>query len=135
MKKAFSLMEVIVSVVILSFVMITLIQIKNENIFLVSKSNDKSTIEEYILLSIDFNDTILDKNESMLIDDRYNFVNDSIKKELKDIKVDIKDEKDETKSIKAEEYNVNLQIDTFYREIGLSSSDFKKKIYSFSLDF
>lgn len=128
-------MEVIVSVVILSFVMITLIQTKNENIFLVSKSNEKSHIEEYILLAIDFNDEILDKNEDILLSDRYSFENSNLRKELRDIKIGIKDEKDETKTIKADEYNVNLKIDTLYREIGLTNSDFKKKIYSFSLDF
>lgn len=128
-------MEVIVSVVILSFVMITLIQTKNENIFLVSKSNEKSHIEEYILLAIDFNDEILDKNEDILLSDRYSFENSNLRKELRDIKIGIKDEKDETRTIKADEYNVNLKIDTLYREIGLTNSDFKKKIYSFSLDF
>ena len=83
MKKAFSLMEIIISIVILSFVMISLIQIKMNNIFLVSKVNENSSLEEYALLSIDFNDNILDKNESIFLSDKYNFQNDDIKISLK----------------------------------------------------
>jgi len=130
-KKAFSLMEVIISVAILSFVMITLIQIRNENIFMVSKNNEKSRKEEYILLAIDFNDDILDKNENIWLLDIYNFENSNIRSELESISVDIKDE---IKNIKAKENNMKLQIGIFYRGINLVNIDFKKKIYSFNLN-
>ena len=59
MKKAFSLMEVIISVVILSVVMLTLLQIKSGNIYLVSKSDQKSKINDYILMAVDFNNKII----------------------------------------------------------------------------
>ncbi|MFW2579700.1 type IV pilus modification PilV family protein [Aliarcobacter butzleri] len=133
MKKAFSLMEVIISIVILSFVMITLIQIRNENIFLVSKGNQKNYIEDYIILSIDFNDDILDKNENIFLSDKYNFENDDIRKELKDIQIDIKDKKLESKNINSE-FNINMKTNILYRDIKLQNSDFTKKLYKINID-
>jgi len=133
MKKAFSLMEVIISIVILSFVMITLIQIRNENIFLVSKSNQKNYIEDYIMLSIDFNDDILDKNENIFLSDKYNFENDDIRKVLKDIQIDIQDKKLESKNINSE-FNINMKTNIFYRDIKLQNSDFTKKLYKINID-
>ncbi|MFX4219286.1 type IV pilus modification PilV family protein [Aliarcobacter butzleri] len=133
MKKAFSLMEVIISIVILSFVMITLIQIRNENIFLVSKSNQKNYIEDYIILSIDFNDDILDKNENIFLSDKYNFENDDIRKELKDIQIDIKDKKLKSKNINSE-FNINMKTNILYRDIKLQNSDFTKKLYKINID-
>lgn len=70
-------MEVIISSVILSVVMITLLQIKSDNIYLVSKSEQKIKLNDYILLAIDSKDEILNKNEDL----------------RKDIKVSIEDEK------------------------------------------
>ena len=67
MKKAFSLMEVIISVVILSVVMITLLKIKSDNIYLVSKSEQKSKFNDYILMAIDFSDKPNNKNENISI--------------------------------------------------------------------
>lgn len=134
MKKAFSLMEIIISIVILSFVMISLIQIKMNNIFLVSKVNKNSSLEEYALLSIDFNDNILDKNESIFLSDKYNFQNDDIKISLKEIEINIKDEKKESKNISSE-FNVNIKSDLFYRKFEFKNSNLNKKIYQMNLYF
>ncbi|AYJ81199.1 hypothetical protein NG755_10985 [Aliarcobacter cryaerophilus] len=134
MKKAFSLMEIIISIVILSFVMISLIQIKMNNIFLVSKVNENSSLEEYALLSIDFNDNILDKNESIFLSDKYNFQNDDIKISLKEIEINIKDEKKESKNISSE-FNVNIKSDLFYRKFEFKNSNLNKKIYQMNLYF
>ncbi len=134
MKKAFSLMEIIISIVILSFVMISLIQIKMNNIFLVSKVNENSSLEEYALLSIDFNDNILDKNESIFLSDKYNFQNDDIKISLKEIEINIKDEKKESKNISSE-FNVNIKSDLFYRKFEFKNSNLNKKIHQMNLYF
>lgn len=130
--KAFSLMEVIISIVILSFVMITLLQIKSENIFLISKSNEKIKLNDYILLAIDFKNKIEDKNEEIDLYKNYKFENEDIQKELKDIKVTIKDEKIESESINSDSNTIN--ITTFSRTFSLENSDIQKKLYSFKLE-
>lgn len=131
MKKAFSLMEVIISIVILSVVMITLLQIKSDNIHLVSKSDKKVKINDYILLAIDFKNEILNKNEDIDIYKNFKYENEYVKNELKDIKVGIKDEKIQSVSIDNGFNNIN--ITTYSRTFSLEQSDIKKKLYSFKI--
>ena len=104
MIKAFSLMEIIVSVVILSFVMITLIETKENNIFLLSKSNERNNIEEKMLLAIDFNTEFLNTQEDILLSTKYNFENKDIQRVLDDLKIEIRQEYDKNKSIKLDKY-------------------------------
>ena len=131
MKKAFSLMEVIISIVMLSVVMITLLQIKSDNIHLVSKSDKKVKINDYILLAIDFKNEILNKNEDIDIYKNFKYENEYVRNELKDIKVSIKDEKIQSVSIDNGFNNIN--ITTYSRTFSLEQSDIKKKLYSFKI--
>ena len=132
MKKAFSLMEVIISIVILSVVMITLLQIKSDNIHLVSKSDKKVKINDYILLAIDFKNEILNKNEDIDISKNKKYENEDIQQELKDTNVIIKDEKMKLESINSR-FN-SLNITTFTRTFNLDNTDVKKKLYSFKIE-
>ena len=88
MKKAFSLMEVIIAVSILSVVMVTLLQIKSDNIFILSKSNEKSQLRDYVNIASSLNSTS-NRNENLLLDKTYSFKSDELRRELKDVKVKI----------------------------------------------
>lgn len=132
MKKAFSLMEVIIAIVMLSVVMITLLKIKSENIFLISKNDENTKSNDYILLSVDFEDEISNKNEDIFLDKKYQYINDDVRKELKDIKILIKDEKIESKSIESDLNYINTTI--FSRTYSLENSNIKKKIYTFKIE-
>ena len=132
MKKAFSLMEVIISVVILSVVMITLLQIKSNNIQLASKSEEKNKSNDYILMALSFNDSITNKNESVLIDKKYTYDNEEINEEIKNRKVNIKDDKLESKTIESHKNSIN--ISTSFRSFSLENSDIQKKIYTFKIE-
>lgn len=132
MKQAFSLMEVIISIVMLSVVMITLLQIKSENIHLVSKSDKQVRLNDYILLAINFKNEILNKNEYVDLSKNYKYENDDIRRELKDIKVSIVDKKLETVSINNGFNNINIV--TFSRTFSLENTDIKKKLYSFKIE-
>ena len=94
-KKSFSLMEVIIAVMILSVVMVALLQIKTENIFLISKTNERIKLNEYVQLSIDLKKINEENSENIefFLDKKYPFVNDDIRKELKEIKVKKKKKK------------------------------------------
>ena len=132
MKKAFSLMEVIISIVMLSVVMITLLQIKSDNIHLVSKSDKKVKLNDYILLAIDFKNEILNKNENIDLSKNYKYENENIQQELKDKKVIIKDEKMKLESINSRFNSLNITI--FPRTFSLDDTDIKKKLYSFKIE-
>jgi prepilin-type N-terminal cleavage/methylation domain-containing protein len=131
-KKAFSLMEVIIAIVMLSVVMIALLKIKSENIFLISKNDENIKTNEYILLSVDFEDEISNKNEDIFLDKKYQYINDDMRKELKDIKISIKDDKIESKSIESDLNYINTTI--FSRTYSLENSNIKKKIYTFKIE-
>ncbi|QKF67999.1 hypothetical protein AVENP_2495 [Arcobacter venerupis] len=132
MKKAFSLMEVIIAIVMLSVVMITLLKIKSENIFLISKNDENTKSNDYVLLSVDFEDEISNKNEDIFLDKKYQYINDDMRKELKDIKILIKDDKIESKSIESDLNYINTTI--FSRTYSLENSNIKKKIYTFKIE-
>jgi len=125
-------MEVIISIVILSVVMVALLQIKSENISIISKSDKKVRLNDYILLAIDFSDkNMTNKNENIDISKKFKYENDDIKRELKDIKVSIEDEEIKSESINNGFNNIN--ITTFSRTFSLENSDIKKKLYSFKI--
>lgn len=111
--------------------MVALLKIKSENISIISKSEQKIKLNEYILLAVDFKDKIVIKNENINLANRYNYENDEIRKELRDVKVSIKDEKIETESINGGFNSIN--ITTFSRTFGFENNDLKKKLYGFKI--
>lgn len=132
MKKAFSLVEVIISVAILSFVMITLLQMKSNNIFLLEKSNEKTQLVDYVLLAGDIEDSSKKTNKSVYLDKLTQFKNDDIRRELKEIKIEIKDK--ELDKLEIKEDGLNIKIKTYAREYKIEE-DIKKSIYSWEFEF
>jgi type II secretory pathway pseudopilin PulG len=135
-KKSFSLIEVVIAVSILSVVMVSLLQIKSDNIFLISKTNEQSKLYDYIQLSIDFNKINQEnqekqENEELFLDKKFTFDNDDIRKELKDIKVKIREKKEDENKIDTN--TTSLNITTYSRVYSIDNS-IKKKIYNFKIE-
>lgn len=130
MKKAFSLMEVIVAITMLSVVMISLLQVKSDNIFLIEKSDEKAKLNDYVSLIMDLEEPN-DKNENFFLDRVYRFDNDELRKELKPIKIKVKDEQVDTKTIKNDTYDLN--ITTYSRTYSIDDK-INKSIYTFKIE-
>ena len=132
-KKSFSLMEVLIAVMILSVVMVALLQIKTENIFLISKTNERVKLNEYVQLSIDLKKINEENSENIefFLDKKYPFVNDDIRKELKEIKVDIREKKEDEYKIETPSENLNV---TIYSRTYSINEDIKKKIFNFKFE-
>lgn len=132
-KKSFSLMEVIIAVMILSVVMVALLQIKTENIFLISKTNKRVKLNEYVQLSVDLKKVNEESSEDieLFLDKKYPFVNDDIRKELKEIKVDIREKKEDEYKIETPSENLNV---TIYSRTYSINEDIKKKIFNFKFE-
>ena len=132
-KKSFSLMEVIIAVMILSVVMVALLQIKTENIFLISKTNERVKLNEYVQLSIDLKKVNEESSEDIefFLDKKYPFVNDDIRKELKEIKVDIREKKEDEYKIETTSEDLNIII---YSRTYSINEDIKKKILNFKIE-
>lgn len=124
-------MEVLIAVTILSIVMISLLQIKSDNIFLVSKVDEKVKFNDYILLSLDL-DKAESRNQNIFLDRKYDFSDDEIRRELKTIKVKQKDKKIKTQKIKDVD-DFNLNIITYATSYSLDDK-IKKNIYTFKLE-
>lgn len=126
-------MEVIIAVMILSVVMVALLQIKTENIFLISKTNERVKLNEYVQLSIDLKKVNEENSENIefFLDKKYPFVNDDIRKELKEIKVDIREKKEDEYKIETPSENLNV---TIYSRTYSINEDIKKKIFNFKFE-
>ena len=132
-KKSFSLMEVIIAVMILSVVMVALLQIKTENIFLISKTNERVKLNEYVQLSVDLKKVNEESSEDieLFLDKKYPFINDDIRKELKEIKVDIREKKEDEYKIETTSEDLNIII---YSRTYSINEDIKKKIFNFKFE-
>ena len=126
-------MEVIIAVMILSVVMVALLQIKTENIFLISKTNERVKLNEYVQLSVDLKKVNEESSEDieLFLDKKYPFVNEDIRKELKEIKVVIREEKED--EYKIETPTQDLNITTYSRTYNIEN-DIKKKIFNFKIE-
>jgi len=125
-------MEVILSTVILSFVMIVMIQIKSDNIFLVEKMNKSKKLSDYISTSIDTNiSKVKDRNINLFLSDLYTFENDDIRREFKAAKVKIKDKRIDTKKISAD--STSFEVSTYSTSFSISEN-IKKNIYTFKIE-
>ena len=123
-------MEVLIAVMILSVVMVTLLETKSDNIFLMKNSNKKTILKDYISLAINLKEAN-NRNKNIFLEKLYSFDNDGLRKELKRIKIKIKDKKIDTKS-----YNIDNKFFsiTTYSTLYSLNHDVKKNIYTFKLE-
>lgn len=108
-KKAFSLVEVLIAVTILSIAMIALLQTNQNNLFLLEKSKESSKKDGYVSLgffAIDANKT---SDRDFYLDDVVDFKDDESRVELKEVKVSLKNRQLEEETIEADSFFIKLQ--------------------------
>jgi prepilin-type N-terminal cleavage/methylation domain-containing protein len=131
MKKAFSLMEVIIAVALLSTIMLALLKIRGENIFLVNKASESEIKNEYISLAFDTK-MPSNRDEDIYLDRYLNLIDDDMRSEFRDLKIRVKDVplEEETKDIDKYAVKIN-KTKTIYT----LKDDLSKNIIRFSLEF
>lgn len=110
MKKAFSLVEVLIAVALLSVVIVALIKMGQNNLFLLEKFKTTNTSSGYNSLAffgIDMNKT---EDKNIYLDEVVDFKDDDVRRELKEIKVVVKNEKLEDKKIEADSFTITKKI-------------------------
>lgn len=110
MKKAFSLVEVLIAVALLSVVIVALIKMGQNNLFLLEKfktSNTSSGYNSLAFFGIDMNKT---EDKNIYLDEVVDFKDDDVRRELKEIKVVVKNEKLEDKKIEADSFTITKKI-------------------------
>ena len=129
-KNAFSLMEVLIATALLSVVMISLFQIKSNNIFILEKSLEEGKKKDYLIMSMDTQE-YQKRNKNVYLDKLFNVQDDDLRKELKEVKIKIEDEILDTREMRVDDLNFKIsEFKTSYSfEKGL-----KKDIYRFKIE-
>jgi Tfp pilus assembly major pilin PilA len=130
MKKTLTLVEVLISVMLISIIVVALLQIEQNNLYLLEKTKDMTKYNSYISLVALENDDKNLRNKSFYLDKKIDFKDDDIRRELKEIKVNIKDKKLKPIIFEADEYSLNINIKQTQVSI---KDDAKKVFYWFSL--
>jgi len=125
-------MEVIIATVILSFVMISMIKIKSENIFSLERMNKSKKLNDFVTASVEMNSSkVKDRNTNLFLSDMFTFKNDEIRRKFKSIKIKVKDERIDTKKISQD--STSFEINTYSTSHSIND-DIKKKIYTFKIE-
>ncbi len=118
---------------LLSVIITTIFQIKENNLFFLSKFANSSKNNEFIsLATIEKIDPNKLRNSNIYLDKVVDFKDDDIRKELKNIKVNIKDKEQKELDLSTDEYTLNIQILKSTYKI---EDKIQKDIYTFKLGY
>ena len=130
-KPALSLVEVLISVMLLTVVISTVLQIKENNIFFLEKFKNTSLNNSYISLVVS-NDT--NKNDTNIyLGDRVNFDDDEIRREFKTIKIKVKNEDGEDIELPKNDYIPSVKVFNSAYSITSDDKSLTKIFYTFKL--
>ena len=131
MKKALSLIEVMVAIVLLTLIIAITLQIQQNNIFYLDKFKDTKLYNSYIGL-IATSNADEKRNKKVYLSDMISFDDDDIRKEFKEIRIEIKDKDLKDMPLPKNDYiqTANIVESTY------SIDDKAKKVfYSFKLNY
>lgn len=133
MRKAFSLMEVIIAVTLISIVLTALLESKNNNINLLGRVNSSITNDSFIacaMLLSDLNAT--NKDEKIYLKDQFDLKDDDLRRYIKNIVVVKKVEQLDPLEFDDENLAIKVNIDEtrYTLKDGIS-----KKLHTFSLEY
>lgn len=129
MKKAFSLVEVLVAVSLIVTVIAAVLQMQQNNIYFLEKFKTSFKNSEYISFIVNLMDEKGLRNKNIIVGDSVDLKDDDIRRELKNIKVKLKD---------IHVKDIELPPNDFVKEIQIFESSYTlekmdKKFYTFKL--
>lgn len=132
MKKAFSLIEVLIAVTLLSVVIVVILKMQQNNLFFLEKFKVLAKNDEYIsIATLEENKTKSLKSHNVYLDEIVKFKDDEVRKKLKEIKVSIKESEKEEESFSTDQYQLIIkQYETRYT----IDSQASKTFYRFVLE-
>lgn len=123
-------MEVLVSIILISGVILTLFEINSNNLFFLEKFSQNSDSNSALSLTMLSHKEIANENKNVYIKDIIEFKNNEVSKIFKDIKIKIKDNVFEKQEITLDKNTVNVEV----YETELTLNDRKKKFYTMKLN-
>jgi hypothetical protein len=130
MRKAISLVEVLVAIILITVVIGTMLQMKSNNLFYLEKFKNTSLYNSYISLVINFDGK--QEEETIYLDDIVDFDDDDIRKEFKEIKI---------KKIINDDEEIKLPANDYVKTAKVIETTFKiedksfKTFYKFELEY
>ncbi|RXJ80211.1 hypothetical protein [Arcobacter sp. F2176] len=129
MKKALSLIEVLISIIIITVVIGSLIKIKQNNLFIIEKSDVSKLNQAYISLYALNYQASNNRNKNLAIDENLTLNDEELKKQTKATNINIKDKTLETKELENTPFSFK-QIENSYS----IKNSIKKKFYTIKID-
>ena len=130
MKKALTLVEVLVSIVLISIVITTILQIQQNNIHLLKKVKKSTVYNGYISL-ISTYDNKHNTDTKLYLDSEIKFGDDEIRKKLKEIKVYVKDTQLKDITLPKNDY---INVAHIFQRSYKIEDKVVKNFYTFKLD-
>lgn len=125
-KSALSLIEILVSIAIISIVITAILQIQQNNLHFLEKFNRSALNNSYISYA---QKEGKNRNKDIYLSDVVDFKDDDIRKELKEIKVHIKDEEDSDMQLPKNDYIQSAKVN----KSTYSVAGNKKIFYTFTI--
>jgi len=123
-------MEVIIATFLLSVVLLSLFQIKSNNIFILEKATTEKEKKEYLMMVMDTKE-YKKRNENIYLDRLFSIQDDELRREFKKIKIKIKDEVLDTQEYKGDDFSLKISE---YKTSYSFENGIKKDIYRFKLE-
>jgi len=131
MKKSISLIEVLISVILIAIVIVMIIQMKGNNLFLLEKFKDSTLNNGYILFAVNNNEK---RNYKMYLSNIVNFEDDEIREELKGIKITVKNKKLKDLTMLRNDYIKSIVFVESTYVLNLNNKTTSRKFYTFKLE-
>lgn len=131
MNRAFFLIEVLISIVLISGVILTLFKIKENNLNFLDKYYSSNSFSSFISIFALNNTKIENKNSTVYLNDIIEFKDDTIRKKIKSVKAKIDEDKLDNKEIKSEDFTIN--IDT-YESKYIIDNEVQRTVYTVKLN-
>jgi len=134
MQKAISLIEVLISIILITVVIVSILQMKNNNLFFLDKFKTSSQNNSYIGLAVQDNTDDTKKNENIYLDKMVDFGDDDISIELKKYKITRKTKQLKDIEIPKNDYiKIVSVVETEYILIQ-EAHNIKQNFYTFKLE-
>ncbi len=130
MKKAISLVEVLVSIMLITTVIVAILQMKDNNFFLLEKFKKTSLYNSYISLAVTIG---INRNEKVYLDDIVNFDDNDIRKDFKEVRILVKDKNLKDIILPENEYLRFISVVESNYTMSLHNDTAQQKFYTFKL--
>jgi len=133
MKKAISIIEVLVAVMLITTVIAAVLQMKNNNLFFLDKFSQSALLNSYVSYTV-VQPPNSKRDTKIYLDKQVDFNDDDIRKKLKQIKISIKDTEEKDIGIPKNDYIQSVNILKSSYNLEYKEKKIQQNFYTFKLE-